>query len=348
MRKILVIILTAIFMGGCVTLPRKLPESEEAFPSYVELANFCKKHKLIYNFNTLDDVIYLSSSDIEARLLIDSLYFLCNGKLFFLKKSPLYIKGNIFLPVEIERIITLNPPVFRKKIKPISIKTIVIDAGHGGKDPGAISRKGLKEKYVTLKIARLLKKELQAMGFKVYLTRSKDIYLTLKQRVQLAKIYNADLFISVHANSNRSRKVRGVEVYYLSENYFDSESKALVMAENAPLYSKKGEFSKDTQRILWDLMCNEHNKESLDFANTIVYTLRKMGFKVRSPRGAPFYVLKYAYVPSVLVEVGYLSNPYEERLLRKSYYQKQIVHGIALSVDLLNRRYSKLTNLAHK
>ena len=347
MKKFLFLILSiAIFIGGCATVTTKYPRAEKATPSYMELNRFCKKYDLKPNFNTLDDIIHLSSPRMDIRLLIDSSYMLYNERIFSLRNHPYYSRGIIFIPIEVGKIITSHPFMLRKKAKPVSIKTIVIDPGHGGKDPGAISPRGLKEKYITLKVAKLLKKELQAQGFRVYLTRNKDIYLTLRQRVQLAKIYNADLFISVHVNANRSRKIRGVEVYYLSERYFDSESKAVVMAENAPLSSDRGKLTKDTQRIVWDLLCNENNKESLDLANTIVYTLRRMGFKVRSPRGAPFYVLKYAYVPSVLVEIGYLTNYYEEKLLKTHYYQKQIAHGIALSIDLLNRRYTRLSSLS--
>ena len=300
----------------------------------------------------------LTSQTTDMKLLMDSHYVFYNGRIISLKKAPYYSKGKIFIPAELAGAVFASKPAVLTpsqslpsggyRFKPISIRTIVIDPGHGGKDPGAISKRGLKEKYVVIKIARYLKRDLEKMGFRVYITRGSDVYLTLKERVQYARRHKADLFISVHANSNRSRRIKGVEVYYLSEKYFDSESKAVVMAENAPFRSSSGLFPKNTQRIIWDLMCVENNTISLDFANTVVSTLRSMGFKVRSPKGAPFYVLKYAYVPSILIETGYLSNSHEEKLLRKSYYQKQIAHGVALSVKILNRHYAKLVNMAYR
>jgi len=359
MKKIFVYF-GVILLSGCATVTsgNYHPVYRGESNAYSELNAFCKTHRLRYNFDTLDDIVHLTSSSADIKLLIDSHYAFYNGQIISLKRAPYYSKGKVFVPIELAGVVfvkkppvsissqTLPPAGYR--FKPISIRTIVIDPGHGGKDPGAISRRGLKEKYITIKIARYLKKELQARGFKVYLTRNSDVYLTLRERVQFAKRHKADLFISVHANSNRSRRIRGTEVYYLSEKYFDSESKAVVMAENAPFHSSSGLFPKNTQRIVWDLMCVENNTISLDFANTVVSTLRSMGFKVRSPKGAPFYVLKYAYVPSILVESGYLSNSYEEKLLRKPYYQKQIAHGVALSVSILNRHYAKLVNMAYR
>jgi len=349
-----------ILLTGCVSVPTRSyhPAYGTKNTGYFELNDFCKKYRLRYDFNTLDDIVHLISQDTDVKMLIDSRYILYNGRIIPLKKVPYYSKGKIFIPAELAGVVSASNPAASVssqslppggyRFKPISIRTIVIDPGHGGKDPGAISRRGLKEKYVVIKIARYLKRDLEKMGFRVYITRNSDVYLTLKGRVQYARRHKADLFISVHANSNRSRKIRGVEVYYLSEKYFDSESKAVVMAENAPFRSSSGLFPKNTQRIIWDLMCVENNTISLDFANTVVSTLRSMGFKVRSPKGAPFYVLKYAYVPSILVETGYLSNLHEEKLLRKSYYQKQIAHGVALSVKILNRHYAKLVNMAYK
>jgi len=313
--------------------------------SFWELKDFCKKYKLKYNFDTIDDIVEITSPDVDMRLLLTSGLIYFNGRVFSIKSVPFYSQGKIFVPGELANFFSLkSKEAFRLLPLPISIKTIVIDPGHGGKDPGAISRSGLKEKDVNLKVSRYLKSDLEAKGFKVYLTRDRDVYLTLKQRVELAKRYDADLFISIHANANRSRKVRGFEVYYLSERYFDSESKALVMAENASLGFEENNLSKNTSRIVWDLICTENNALSLEFANIVISTFKRMGFYTRLPRGAPFYVLKYAYIPSVLVEVGYLTNYNEEKLLRKSHYLKQVSKGIAISIDLLNRRYAKFTS----
>ncbi len=360
MKKIFLCLLIIIASGCAAVTTGRRPSAYRLSErnAYTELNSFCRIYKLNYHFNSLYDIVRLSSSDINVKLVLGSHYAFYNGRIISLKKPPYSYKGKIFIPAELAGSIFIKslPSALPSRalfpaangLKPISIRTIVIDPGHGGKDPGAISKRGLEEKSITIKIARYLERELEARGFKVYLTRNSDVYLTLKERVQFARSHKADLFISVHANSNHSSKIKGVEVYYLSDKYFDSESKAVVMAENAPFHSIRGLYSKDTQRIVWDLMCTENNTISLDFAKTVVSTLRGMGFKVRPPKGAPFYVLKYAYVPSILVESGYLSNPSEEKLLRKPYYQKQVARGVALSVSLLNKRYAEFVNTAYK
>jgi len=235
-------------------------------------------------------------------------------KLIHKKEQFKYAKRGIFILIismsifsilpALEEVVSANSVVLKQKIIPRSIKTIVVDPGHGGRDPGAISEHGLEEKYVTLDISRYLKKDLTARGFKVYLTRSKDIRLSLRERGQIAFRHQADLFISIHANANRSRRIRGVEVYYFSS----------------------------------------HNTQSLDLAWMIVSTLKSLGFKTRPPQRAAFIVLKYARTPGVLVETGYLTNPDEEKLLKEPYYQKRIAYGIALSVYRLNRYYAERVN----
>ncbi len=346
---LLSILFIILFSGGCAE--RKVLTSlsrERGIPSYAskgvqEIGRFCSRHNLKYSFNTLDDIVRISSGNLDIKLLLSSTFFYVNGRILSLGRPPFYRNGKIFIPLELERII-VSPPEKISVPSTLVVQTVVIDPGHGGKDPGAVSRWGLKEKDVNLRIAKYLKKELERRGFKVYLTRDRDVYLTLRQRVNFAKRHRADMFISIHVNANRSRRVKGFEVYYLSDRYFDSESKALVMAENASLGFSEKSFPKDTRRIVWDLICSENNAFSLEFANTVVSTFKSMGFYTRPPKGAPFYVLKYAYVPSVLVEVGYLTNRYEERLLRKSYYLKQIARGLALSVSRINRCYARLTS----
>jgi len=183
---------------------------------------------------------------------------------------------------------------------------------------------------VNLKIAKILKKELEKKGFLVYLTRDKDKFLSLEERTRFAKEKGADLFISIHANSNRNRYIRGVEIYYLSP-YFSKKLK--------PFYLAKKEGDNYSLRF-WQTLCYRNNTISGEFANCLVEVFKEMGFKV-APKRAKFYVLKYGYVPSVLVEIGYLSNYYEERLLRSRRYQRQVARAISLAVSALNDRYEK-------
>jgi N-acetylmuramoyl-L-alanine amidase len=339
-KKILLPIFLLLLIAGCAGGPglQKHPGSFYARGRLVELGDFCQRNGLRYDYNTLDDVVQISSQKIDLKLLIASSIAYCNGRMINLKNSPVYRGGNIFIPLELEGIIssTLLP-----QREHFFIKTVVLDPGHGGRDPGAISPGGLKEKGVNLKVARYLKQELEQEGFRVYLTRNRDVYLTLDQRVEVARRKSADLFISIHANANNSPSIKGIEVYYLSERYFDKNKQLRKLTNHTPFNCRGKTLSKDTGRRAWDLFLTKNNRLSLRYANSLIATIRALGFSTKSPRGAPFYVLKYAYVPSILVEIGYLTNPREARLLRKKYYLQQIAKGIALSVVKFNRVYAR-------
>ncbi|MCK4810554.1 MAG: N-acetylmuramoyl-L-alanine amidase [Candidatus Omnitrophica bacterium] len=337
MKKLFSLFLITVFLCGCVSVSSRMSPTREKV-RFQEMKQFCKKNNLNYSFNTLDDILTLNSTDKDIRLVLNSLLVYFNGEIFNLRGSPFYEKGRIFIPEELGKLISKK---IRKITPAISMKIIVIDPGHGGKDPGAISRGGLKEKDVNLKVSKLLKRELETRGFKVYLTRKTDIYLTLQRRVDIARERRADLFISVHANANHSRKVSGVEVYHLSSRHFNSEKRLSKLAKQVSRPAE-GHYSKCTQKIVSDLVKGKNNAFSLNTASTLVNTFKKLGFKVKTPRGAPFYVLKYNHVPSVLVEIGYLSNRYEEKLLRSSRYQKEVARAIALGVVSLNNHYSRL------
>ncbi len=315
-----------IFLIGCVSIPRK--PHMFLLPSYQELKKFCQENKLDYSFNTLDDIIYLKTKGKDIRLLLNSSIVFFNGCFFSLKNPPFYEEGKIYIPLDLKKIISKKLPSL--KLEDFSTKTVVIDPGHGGKDPGAISPWGLREKDINLKVAKLLKKELEKKGFLVYLTRDKDKFLSLKERVKFAKEKEADLFISIHANFNRNRYIRGVEIYYLSP-YFSQKLK--------PFYLAKKERNNYSLKF-WKNLCYRNNSISKEFANCLVEIFKEMGFKVTSKR-AKFYVLKYGYVPAILVEIGYLSNYYEERLLRSARYQRQVARAISLAVSLLNDQYEK-------
>ncbi|GAF69654.1 unnamed protein product, partial [marine sediment metagenome] len=206
-----------------------------------------------------------------------------------------------------------------------AIDTIVIDPGHGGKDPGA-SRYGIKEKYIVLDVSKRLKRYLEKKGFKVILTRNKDIFIPLKKRAAFANKKKADLFISIHANASRSSRLKGFEVYYLSEAT-DDNARALALAENASL--KFEDISSPTE---WDLVLSENRRESKQLAYYICsIASNKLGMEKRV-RGARFSVLKGTVMPAVLVEIGYLTNSRERSNLKKSSFRKKIADAIGSAI----------------
>lgn len=338
--KKLILLIFLVLMAACeTTTPRRSAVSYKP-QDFIYIDDFCKKHNLQYNFDTFDDVIKIFSKENDIRLILNSNIAYFNQTTFDLKNVPQYSAGKLFIPQDLERIIFSKEPVNLKTA--FAIKTVVIDPGHGGKDPGAISCRGFPEKELNLKIAKYLKEELEQRGYNAVLTRAKDVYLTLQQRVDIAKRNNADAFISIHGNSNRSRRFRGAEVYYLSPTRLDSQGRALKLAKEENFYSYK--LSQDAEAILWDIVLTKNYSLSVDLSRSIYFSFKSLGFKVESPKRAPFYVLRLAYVPAVLVETGYLSNRYEEKFLRKASYQMQIAEAIALAIVSMNKDYDSLTH----
>lgn len=214
------------------------------------------------------------------------------------------------------------------------LKLIVVDAGHGGRDPGAIGPNGVKEKNVVLAIAKILAKRLrEELHCKVVLTRDKDVFLPLEERTGLANRLNADLFISIHANASLNRKAYGIETYYL--NFSKNEVAASVAArENGTTLKEVS----DLELILFDLMANSKINESSLLANKVqkgvVGELSKKYSRIRDHgvRQGPFHVLVGATMPSILVETAYISNRKEESRLVSRSYQERVAKGIVAGI----------------
>jgi N-acetylmuramoyl-L-alanine amidase len=227
------------------------------------------------------------------------------------------------------------PP--RKPTTPIGPKIIVVDPGHGGVDPGTIGITGVREKDITLTAGRELKKALEATGrYRVVLTRDSDTFLELRHRVQVARQENADLFISIHADSIADRKVRGATVYTLSERASDKEAAALADKENkADIIAGvnlSGE-SDEVTTILIDLAQRETMNLSARFAQALVPELAtRRRIRSRPHRFAGFRVLKAPDVPSVLFEMGYLSNRRDERSLTDPKQRRELIQAIARAI----------------
>lgn len=217
-------------------------------------------------------------------------------------------------------------------------KIVVIDAGHGGHDPGAIGYSGVYEKNITLSVAKELKKQLDRNGkYKVFLTRSTDVFIPLRQRVKIARKHNADLFLSIHADSAANRKATGLSVYTLSETASDKEAAALAERENkADVIAGLNmvEQSKEVNDVLISLAQRETRNRSSEFARCIELEMRKSVKLISDThRFAGFAVLKAPDVPSVLLEMGYLSNKNEERLLRQESYRRKIATSAVKAID---------------
>ncbi|WP_448382050.1 N-acetylmuramoyl-L-alanine amidase [Desulfosoma sp.] len=225
----------------------------------------------------------------------------------------------------------------------LTVRRIVIDPGHGGKDKGAIGPSGLYEKDVTLALAKQLKKVLEKEGgYEVILTRDTDRYVSLEERTAIANTKKADLFLSIHTNAHTDRSLGGIQTYFLNFST-DKESARVAALENAV----SAKQISDLEAILNELLRNTKIKESSRLAREVHQglinrlessrKLRDLGVKQ-----APFYVLLGAQMPSILIEVCFISNEEEERLLKDAAFQKELVQAIALGIRSYKDRLAQV------
>jgi len=225
----------------------------------------------------------------------------------------------------------------------LGARKIVIDAGHGGHDPGTLGRAGLQEKDLVLDVAlRLQRLVREELGAEVVMTRSTDVFVPLEERTAVANAQGADLFLSIHANSSRNAGVRGIETYFLNFAQ-DPHAEAVAARENAISPATL----KDLQNLVKAIALNSKIDESRDFASSVqealVQTIRPIAPDVsdRGVRTAPFYVLIGANMPSILAEIAFVSNPQEERLLRTPEHRDRIarslLEGVRAYLDSLGR-----------
>ncbi len=218
------------------------------------------------------------------------------------------------------------------------LRTVMIDPGHGGLDPGAIGVSGTYEKSVTLATAHEVARLLEATGrFSVRLTRDTDVFVPLAERVERAQAAAADLFMSIHADANPNHSIRGASVYTLSEQASDAEAEDLAARENRADTVAGVDLSHHepiVSEILYDLARRQTNNMSLRFAQNLVTELgHQVVLMNHTHRAAGFVVLKAPDVPSALVELGCLSNWSEERELRQPLYQSKLAASLVRSVN---------------
>ena len=227
----------------------------------------------------------------------------------------------------------------------LSVRTIMIDPGHGGKDPGAQGLSGVTEKNVNLKFARILGEVLAKRGFKVLYTRSTDVFIPLEKRTEMANSMGADLFVSVHCNSHGDADSSGLETYSL--NLANSQDAVRVAARENAASQKK---ISDLQAILTDLMLSSKTSESKDLAGFVqkraIGEVRgKYHTRDRGPHEAPFFVLIGANMPAVLVELGYITNPAEAKRLNSDAYLRALADGLADGIVAYKKRIERYANL---
>ncbi len=225
-----------------------------------------------------------------------------------------------------------------RRTPPKTAPLVMLDPGHGGKDPGAIGVSGTYEKHISLAAALTLKSLLESGGqYRVLMTRSQDEFIPLEQRVEIARKHGASLFVSMHADALTDHDVRGASVYTLSESASDAQTAALATRENSadrylgPAYKQ---VSPDVARILVSLVQRETKAGSIRMARDVVQNLSEQVSMLPNPdRHAGFVVLTAADIPSVLVEMGFMSNRQDESFLRQPAHRARVAAAMKQAVD---------------
>jgi N-acetylmuramoyl-L-alanine amidase len=224
------------------------------------------------------------------------------------------------------------------------LKLIVIDPGHGGHDAGASGPNGLQEKDVVLDVARRVARLAEdGLGVKVMMTRTADTFVPLRNRTQFANKHRADLFVSIHANAHAQSVSEGVEVFFLSSEASDKESRQLAAIENGVIQLEnqgpKGDLLK---AILWDLVQSEFQRESSHLAETVLDSMTKsLRLVPRGVKQAGFFVLGGATMPAILVEIGFLTNRKEEKKLGSAEHREAVARAIYAGLADYRRRHDQ-------
>lgn len=268
----------------------------------------------------------------EDKYNLKTVYFFVNDKRLILKVLDTKNKTN-----------TSSAKTIAKKPKKVQYrpglnKVVVIDAGHGGKDPGGIGPKKRYEKVVVFKVAKYLESHLKKRGYKVYLTRNTDKYLKVRNRTVLANKKKADIFISIHANAigkAKANKLEGIETFFLSPARSERAKRVAAKENGSDVRKMSGSTKRAFLESLNRPRITASHKLSIDIQRNMLFNARKVYKKVvdGGVREGPFWVLVGAQMPSVLIELGYITHPEESRRLYQTKYQKALANGIANGVD---------------
>ncbi|MBN1353225.1 MAG: N-acetylmuramoyl-L-alanine amidase [Candidatus Omnitrophica bacterium] len=360
-RPLIVLLFSSLLFFGCAYHAEmlKIPDvslyNETVFfnnVQYVSLLKFCDYYNLSWDWDLVSQRIEVTAPWVAKTSLVlrpGSNFALINGRGMEFDYPIEYKDGAAYIPVKTAIFVTED--VLRLKEKPVfitkkhRIETVVIDPGHGGKDPGAISRYGTREKDVVLDISKRIKKYLEKQGINVIMTRENDTFIPLYDRAEIANKRNANFFVSIHANASRHSRAKGVEVFYLSDATDDS-ARVLAAIENASFKFEKEELVQDkklsTIATLMDMKMNENRRQSKELAYYMCNIISdNLCVKKRGVKGAGFAVLKRAQMPAVLIEVGFLTNRREESNLNNSAYKEKAAEAISQSILAYKKEYER-------
>lgn len=330
------VIIAGITLPGCATAPVSTGSSEQD----VVLKDLCVRYGISCAVDSNSQVITIQRDNFQAKAMVGSDVVMVDNDKLTLSSPVRLSRGVVYVPADFK--MKVISPIFKKASSAAGAYKILIDAGHGGHDPGGIGSLGTKEKDVVLDIAKRLKINLEDRGFVVDMTRDTDQFLELEERADLANQQGVGVLVSIHANIAKARKVKGLEVYSL-RSLDAKETKEAVDPEKyrrsfADYQMKKNDLA--LKKTLIDMLRDYKDSHSDRLARCLSREVSSaLDLDHRGDKQAGFYVLKYTLVPSVLVEVGFLSNRSEEKNLQSGAYRQKIADGIAESLSRYVHNY---------
>jgi len=335
-------ILIATLAAGCASAPVRegIMVYNLGGVQYLPLGPVCSLSGMGLDYDPLSQTAVLSGEKHKINIKVGEALLLVDGKAAEMKYPVLFHEGMIVVPEQFRSqimgpLFVKERPSSKQVARVLAIKKVVIDAGHGGHDPGAIGKTGLQEKLVNLDVARRLTEILASEGIEVVMTRSTDKFIPLTKRSDIANNSLADIFVSIHSNANHSKKLNGFEVYYVSPSV-DDYKRALGAVRSAPLNlegSSLASSSTTLKMILWDMIYTSNRAQAVELSQDICSSIDyKLDTAVRGVKQARYEVLKGTRMPAVLIEIGFLSNAAEEELLKNSGYRQKMAEAIAEGV----------------
>jgi N-acetylmuramoyl-L-alanine amidase len=338
-KKLILFLAILVFLiAGCATVPvnEGIPSYSLNGTTYYALIPLCNLRGINWQYDTFTRSVVLKKDSHTINLSVGDSLVLVDGRTEFLSRPVDMYQGTIVVPYKFKEdvIDVLFKEYYpaHKKVSLAKIRKIVIDPGHGGYDPGTMGKStGLREKDVNLDLAKRLGNLLKSEGVEVVYTRTTDRFIPLQTRVDIANRSGADLFVSIHSNANRVRSMSGFEVYYVAPSVNDA-SRAVTSARSVGLDLDNSDFashSLELKATLWDMIYTFNRAESIELSRSLCRVINNnCDIKINGVKAARYYVLKGVRMPAVLIEVGFLSNPSEERMLKNAFYRQKIAESI--------------------
>jgi N-acetylmuramoyl-L-alanine amidase len=261
--------------------------------------------------------------------------------------TPGEVRANTFADPDRLVLDFMRPVAPAERATTTPLRVMVLDAGHGGHDSGALGPTGLMEKELVLDVTRRVAKLVgDQLGIKVLLSRDADHFVTLRDRTSFANRQRADVFVSIHANAHREVASEGVETYFLSSEATDNGARQVAALENSVVQLEKsaarGRGVDIVKTILWDLAQSEFQEESSRLAEIVQDSMtQSLRIPSRGVKQAGFYVLGGAAMPAILIEIGFVTNPREEKKLRESRYRDDIARAIVAGLRDYKRAWDQ-------